>query len=220
LVQKNSLLEGNWPETVNRLVVETDKAVEKIDIKSLLECDFSITTKNSLTASRIVLLDMLKEYFSYRCCLDCGVPKVTLEGTLEDWTKLQDKVVQLRQLDLDMDFWLDRLDPVIWKLVETYKGNVDEEFWPKIISKQSFVSGPSIVTGWTTALYPYKVNGSKIDGQLQVTLLMEVVAGFLGAQQKSLENSDELVVSPVIGWFVVDDKTIEILDFIQFFFSL
>ncbi|GBB84556.1 hypothetical protein RclHR1_11110005 [Rhizophagus clarus] len=224
LVQKNSLLEGNWPEAVNRLVVSTDQAVEKIDVKSLLECDFSTTTKNSLTASRIVLLDMLKEYFSYKMYTACGIPKVTLEGTLEDWTKLQEKVIQLRQLDLDMDFWLDKLDPVVWKLVETYKGNVDEEFWSKIISRQSFGSGPSRITGWSLAFYPYKINGKKLEhdflkpddiptGRVEVPfttdtgLSLKFVAGFLGAQQKSLEDSDELIVSPVIGWFVIDDKT-------------
>ncbi|CAB4410785.1 unnamed protein product [Rhizophagus irregularis] len=163
LFSKNSRLEGDWPEAINRLVVKTDEAVEKIDIKTLLECDFSTTTKNSLTASRIVLLDMLKEYFTYKGYSRCGIPKVTLEGTLEDWIKLQEKVIQLRQLDLDMDFWLDRLDPVVWKLVETYKGNVDEEFWSKIISKDSFGSGPSWVTGWTTALYPYRMDGEKLE---------------------------------------------------------
>ena len=57
-------LEGDWPEAINRLVVKTDEAVEKVDIKSLLECDFSTTTKSSLTAS---LLDMVKAYFSYAC---------------------------------------------------------------------------------------------------------------------------------------------------------
>src|ERR1051325_5076162 len=146
----NSRIEGDWPEAVNRLVVKTDQAVEKIDIKSLLECDFSTTTKNSLTASRIVLLDMVKAYFTYEIMFLCGIPKVTLEGTLEDWTKLQEKVIQLRQLNLDMDFWLDRLDPVIWKLVETYKGEVDEEFWARIVSKKRFGSGGgmSTVGGW------------------------------------------------------------------------
>ncbi|CAB4491554.1 unnamed protein product [Rhizophagus irregularis] len=156
--------------------------------------------------------------------LCCGIPKITLEGTLEDWTKLQEKVIQLRQLDLDMDFWLDKLDPVVWQLIETYKGNVDEDFWSKIISLQSFGSGPSYVTGWTMALFPYKNNGKKLegntitpddfpDGRVEVPfttdtgLSLKFVAGFLGAQQKSLENSDELVVSPVIGWFVIDDKT-------------
>jgi hypothetical protein len=224
LVLENSRLKGDWPEAVNRFVVKADKAVEKIDVKSLLECNFSTTTKTSLTASRIVLLDMLKEYFSFMCYSACGIPKVTLEGTLEDWIKLQEKVVQLRQLDLDMDFWLDRLDPVVWKLVETYKGNVDEEFWSKIISKQSFFSVPSVITGWTTAFYPYKIDGEKFDGSsiipdeipngrvgvpfsTDLGLDLKFVAGFLGAQQKSLENSNELVVSPVIGWFVIDNKT-------------
>ncbi|CAB4397351.1 unnamed protein product [Rhizophagus irregularis] len=204
-----------------RFVKHKDK--EEIAI-CIDECDFSTTTKNSLTASRIVLLDMLKEYFTYKGYSRCGIPKVTLEGTLEDWIKLQEKVIQLRQLDLDMDFWLDRLDPVVWKLVETYKGNVDEEFWSKIISKDSFGSGPSWVTGWTTALYPYRMDGEKLerdtinpdyipDGRVEVPFTtdtgfcLKLVSGFLGAQQKSLEDSDELVVSPVIGWFVIDDET-------------
>ncbi|CAI2187189.1 12307_t:CDS:1, partial [Funneliformis geosporum] len=138
----NSCFEGDWPEVVNRLVVKTDQAIEKIDLKSLLECDFSTTTKNSLTASRIVLLDMVKAYFSYKICTLCGIPKVTLEGTLEDWEKVQEKVIQLRQLNLDLDFWLDRLEPVICKLIETYKGKIDEEFWARIASNESFGSGP------------------------------------------------------------------------------
>jgi hypothetical protein len=46
----------------------------------------------------------------------CGIPKFTLR--ILDNKKLQEEVVQLCQLDLDMDFWLNtRLDPVVWKLV-------------------------------------------------------------------------------------------------------
>ncbi|GBB91084.1 hypothetical protein RclHR1_01820013 [Rhizophagus clarus] len=228
---KGSRLEGDWPEVVNRLVVKTDQAVEKIDIKPLLECNFSTTTKNSLTASRIVLLDMVKAYFEFEVdCTLCGIPKITLEGTLEDWTKLQEKVIQLRQLDLGMDFWLDRLDPVIWKLVETYKGEVDEEFWAKIASEEEFGSGCNgEIYGWLVAFYPYDERGSKLGynsivpsdipgGRVTVPFTtitndteekLKFVAGFLGAQQKTLENSDELVVSPVIGWFVNDDKTVD-----------
>ncbi|CAB4410850.1 unnamed protein product [Rhizophagus irregularis] len=223
LYSENTSLKGDWPEVVNRLVVKTDQAVEKIDIKSLLECDFTTTTKTSLTASRIVLLDMVKAYFTYKLRTRCGIPKVTLEGTLEDWIKLQEKVIQLRQLDLDMDFWLDRLDPVIWKLVETYKGEVDQEFWATIASRQRFGSGFSgDISGWMAAFYPYTKNGTKIghnslvpssipSGNVAVPfttdteLKLKFVAGFLGAQQNAFENSNELVVSPIIGWFIIDD---------------
>ncbi|RIB10012.1 hypothetical protein C2G38_1887320, partial [Gigaspora rosea] len=142
--------EGNWPVAINRLVTAADKHVEKMDIKNLLECNFSTTTSNSLTASRIVLLDSVKSYFKYSFSTLCGIPKVTLEGTLEDWMKLQEKVVHLRKLNLELDFWLDRLEPVIWNLVATYRGEVDEDFWGRIvkIDKVFGSGGGTFVSGW------------------------------------------------------------------------
>ena len=75
-------------------------------------------------------------------------------------------------------------------------------------------------------MYADKINGTKIhynsiepsdipDGRVAVPfkvdsdLYLKFVAGFLGAQQKNLENSNELVVSPIIGWSVIDDKNPE-----------
>ncbi|CAG8731111.1 14192_t:CDS:2, partial [Dentiscutata heterogama] len=178
----------NWPKAVDRFVKEADKRVEKIDLAQLLECDFSTTTSNSLTASRIVLLDMVKVYFKYRIAACCGIPKVTFEGTHEDWTKLQEKVIKLRNLNLELDFWLDRLDPAILKLVDTYRGEIDEDFWSKIITKKSYGSGGNFtINGWIAAFFPYD-------------------PGFIGASQEVLEDfGGESVVSPVIGWAVIDD---------------
>ena len=117
---------------------------------------------------------------------------------------------------------MDRLEPVICKLIETYKGKVNEEFWAKIASKQYFGSGPSNISGLMMAFYPYDIYGNKVNynsiepgdipnGRVAVPfevdgLPLKFIAGFLGAQQKILENSDEVIVSPVIGWCVIDDK--------------
>ncbi|CAB4390980.1 unnamed protein product [Rhizophagus irregularis] len=124
-----------------------------------------------------------------------------------------------------MDFWLDRLDPVVWKLVETYKGEIDEKFWATIASRQQYGSGYNgDIDGWMMAFFPYAKDGKKVTynslipsdiptGRVEVPFTtdtgfyLKLVAGFLGAQQYALENSNELVVSPVIGWFVIDDKT-------------
>ncbi|CAG8460782.1 32105_t:CDS:1 [Racocetra persica] len=215
---------GDWPEVVNRLVTATDNNVEKIDLKELLECNFSTTTTTSLTASRIVLLDSVKAYFRYLVSTMCGIPKVTLEGTLDDWMKIQEKVIHLRKLNLDLDFWLDRLEPVIWNLVATYRGEIDEDFWGRIvrIDKVFGSGGGTFITGWMLAFFPYNrakqpINFDRVklphlpDGIVGVPFLLDGIklkflAGFIGANQEILEGSDgESVVSPVIGWSIIDN---------------
>ncbi|CAG8784066.1 22019_t:CDS:1, partial [Racocetra persica] len=228
-VVSEKTLKGDWREAVNRLVKKTDEHVEKIELKELLECNFSTTTSTSLTASRIVLLDTVKAYFQYKVSTICGIPKVTLEGTLDDWNKLQEKVSQLRKLNLELDFWLDRLEPVIWKLVETYRGEVDEDFWGRIININTVFGsgGGTFISGWMLAFFPYDRSARTLpyhnmeipdipDGMIQVPFTIDTgyslkfIAGFVGANQEMLKNSNESVVSPVIGWFItdnVDDKS-------------
>ncbi|CAG8528248.1 20427_t:CDS:2 [Dentiscutata erythropus] len=217
--------EGDWPEVVNRLVTATDSRVEKIDLMDLLECNFSTTTTTSLTVSRIVLLDAVKAYFEYEVYTRCGIPKVTLEGTLEDWTKLQEKVIHLRKLNLELDFWLDRLEPVIWNLVATYRSEVDHDFWGRIvkIDEAHGSGGGTFVSGWLMNFFPYNRAGRPLktdsviriqnipDGIVGVPFLLDalkvkLMAGFIGANQEILEDSNgESVVSPVIGWSIIDN---------------
>ncbi|CAG8772344.1 12593_t:CDS:2 [Cetraspora pellucida] len=206
-------LEGDWPEAVNRLVIKTGERVETIDLKELLECNFSTTTSSVLAASRIVLLDMVKAYFNYKLCFRCGIPKITLEGSLEDWTKLQEKIVRLRNLNLELDFWLDRLEPVILNLVATYLGEVNEDFWGRIVKiDEVFGSGGgTFITGWMLAFFPYNRSGNPLkhdraelddipDGIVEVPFTTDIgldlkfTAGFFGANQEVLDG--ESVVSP------------------------
>ncbi|GES76050.1 DUF4419 domain-containing protein [Rhizophagus clarus] len=198
---------------VKHEVLATDEAVEKFLQQPIILLPLVVYT--------------VKAYFSYKMYFLCGIPKITLEGTLEDWVNLQEKVNKLRQLNLDMDFWLDKLDPVIWKLIETYKGEIDEEFWTKIISLNYFGSGGDFaINGWMTAFFPYRNDGKILEnnsiepndipnGRVEVPFTtdtgfsLKFVSGFLGTQQKTLENSNELVISPVICWLVIDNKDSE-----------
>ncbi|CAG8534030.1 13258_t:CDS:1 [Ambispora leptoticha] len=221
----NNILEGDWPEAIHRLENKTSEKIKKVDISKILECDFSTSTMAAKTASHVILLDALKNYFSYKISTLCGIPKVTLEGSLEDWTRIQEKVVKLRNLGLDMDFWLDRLEPVIWRLVDTYRGEIDEQFWGKVFSTTKIYGsgGGTYWTGWITAFFPYDKSDAKIthnkidiyyipDGRVHVPfstdlgLNLNFVAGFLGARQELVTNEDdtEVYVSSLIGWFVVD----------------
>ena len=115
----------------------------------------------------------MKHYFDYHVgCVGCGIPKVYLEGTLEDWEKLLIKVKSLEKYELK--WWTDNLQKVINKIIETKKGNVDVIFWKYFIfsSIRQYVEyGPSgigkklsnqkYIGGWILYFFPYSNDGIK-----------------------------------------------------------
>ena len=46
---------------------------------------FTTTTVNDRVVAAVSVMSTLQNYFEYVCCLMCGIPKVTLLGTVEDW---------------------------------------------------------------------------------------------------------------------------------------
>src|SRR5439155_25245546 len=126
----------------------------------------------------------------------------------------------LRDLRLELDFWLNRLDPVI----SIYRGNVDKNFWNMVIFDVPYLSGMPTPcwNGWISTLFPYKNSGGKIlenaiipsqipSGLVYVPFKMFVgasefklkfAAGFLSARQDKID--EEYIISPAIGWYAVD----------------
>jgi len=117
--------------------------------------NFSTTGHLERALHELTLMDCMKSYFDFRCSTCCGISKVKLMGTLEDWKALQEMVSNLRQYDLD--WWIDHLQPVVDKIVKTYEGEQDSKFWYTIYKKYStHGSGASTyVTGWITTFFPY-----------------------------------------------------------------
>nr|CAG8648685.1 13011_t:CDS:2 [Entrophospora candida] len=225
---------GDWDQAVQRLTDATDSQVkDEVGIKRLLECNFTTTTPTTKTASNIVLLDTVKSYFSYRMTSCCGIPKITLTGTLEDWMKIQEKLVQLRKLNLDLDFWLNKLDPIIGEFVSTYKGEIHEDFWSRVLSYQSYGSGEPTLSGWITTFFPYTCDGHPLGGiaklgdlpygrvsvpfigsfdEVGMDLKLQLVTGFIGHKQESVNNNDgdvEIIVSPVISWAIAENNELQ-----------
>jgi hypothetical protein len=63
-------------------------------------------------------MDAMKSYFKYALVGGCGISKVMLTGTLEDWQKVKEKTDNLRKYDCD--WWLDYMIPVLDKFISAY----------------------------------------------------------------------------------------------------
>lgn len=96
-----------------------------------------------------------RRYFDYEAHTVCGIPRVTLLGTADDWRDLRRRVSDMATYDLA--WWVEALRPVCDKFVETAEGRPDPSFW-KAIYKPRAVYGATLITGWIGRLFPYLVD--------------------------------------------------------------
>ena len=57
----------------------------------------------------------------------CGIPKVKLIGSSDDWAQLIEKTKKLAEFELEQ--WISSLIPVLEKILKAYEGEVDTVFW-------------------------------------------------------------------------------------------
>jgi len=141
----------DWQKAMELWSKQIDENV-KADITDLMVCDFSTTTPIIRTASRVVMMDALKQYFDYRLYMICGIPWITVRGTVDDWKQIRERVEIIGQYDLE--WWTNRLLPICDGIIETVAGKPNLEFWKHICKPESMYGG-EVITGWLADLFPY-----------------------------------------------------------------
>merc|ERR1712061_463020 len=114
---------------------------------------FSTSTPVSTIAFQIGLMDTFQEYFTYVVRCGCGIPSITLRGTISDWQTIRVNAECLK--DYKLDWWLAELLPVLDEFVPTARGNPNPEFWASICNYAGGSGMATPITGWLSVLYPY-----------------------------------------------------------------
>ena len=120
--------------------------------RDLIVSDFSTTTRLQKVSSEIVLMDAMSQYFDYAVYTLCSIPRVTLEGTVEDWENIRDRVRTLSEFDLN--WWTDELLPVMDQLVRTAQGHPELDFWAEWYKVRGGSGGP-FISGHVKKFFPY-----------------------------------------------------------------
>lgn len=116
---------------------------------------FTTTSIVEATACHITLMDAVQSYFDYEFITSCGIPRITLEGTPEDWQAIRQRAGHLAQFDCE--WWTKHLLPVLDQFAATAKGQVDQPWWQSFF-KQNDNSGGPYITGHIINLFPYVVS--------------------------------------------------------------
>ncbi|KAJ7374203.1 hypothetical protein OS493_007276 [Desmophyllum pertusum] len=162
-----------------------------------MTADFSTTTAVQKIVSQITLMYSVQEYFHYGMTTRCGIPAVEMLGIEDDWSKLKSKLKVLRTLlepienDLGLPSeWWDLVERVFRKLLATYQGKPDTEWWSHINELREGVQ----------VCVPLVIKDPS-DVQDTATL----VAGMLGFTIHT-DDTKEVSVQPFQGWSLVLSK--------------
>jgi hypothetical protein len=125
-------------------------------IHDALICDFTTTTAEARTASEVAIMDTYSHYFRYtiKMCV-CGIPQITLTGSVDDWQRMRERIEIFESFG--MDWWVQRLRPILDQFVLAAAGEPEREFWQGMYKFRPRF-GPydaSMVTGWVVDLFPY-----------------------------------------------------------------
>jgi Domain of unknown function (DUF4419) len=144
--------QGCFAEWSNQIAAHIGKQ------RDLVVAAFSTTGPIERAASELVLMSAMKSYFSFSLLTRCGIPSVTLLGTVEDWRAIRRRAEVLAELDLSA--WVAVLLPVLDQLVAAASGSADRRFWQSIYKQRGDSGGP-YVTGWINVLFPYLDGASR-----------------------------------------------------------
>jgi hypothetical protein len=160
IVRRDDFVKGSpenpWPEVFEGFSAAIREHIGE-ETHRLIVADFSTTGPVERAASEVVLMDAMQAFFSYEFHTMCGIPSVTLEGTVEDWGALSQRVEEFAQLDLE--WWVKPLRPILKQLVAAASGDIDRAFWESIYKwRGPKGSGSPHLTGWVLDLFPYLSN--------------------------------------------------------------
>lgn len=145
----------NGPEDWAKVISEWAEDIGDFipgELSRALLCDFTTTTPAARIASQVVMMDAFQRFFDYRVYCICGIPSITLAGTVEDWRRILSRVEHLGQYELR--WWTDRLLPICEAFAQTAEGNPPREFW-RSVYKPEGIYGEEVITGWLADLFPY-----------------------------------------------------------------
>jgi hypothetical protein len=151
--------DNNWPGVFPEFgdSIEANTGPALLD---LVTGDFSTTSPAEKIAFQITLMDAMKSYFTYSVTTLCGIPEITLEGSVQDWQKIEAKTQELAQYELS--WWTDELLPVLREFTNTAAGRPNQEFWQAIYKMPFRGSGSPDISGWILNFFPYKDLGGNL----------------------------------------------------------
>ena len=206
------------------MISQISRNINKPDYTTAMASDFSQSSPVDRIVNSIMLMFSFQEYFEYRAVILCGIPGVIMLGSEEDWISLINKLEQvedlLKPIDevLQMAEWFSSSKNVLKKLLETFRGNPDKDWWSRIMTIGGGGCGGWNPPGWFVQDFlgfddrDFKQSGVNVvpltlidhNGDEEEAALVAGVTGF-AITEVTDANVTFPAVQSVLGWGLLMD---------------
>lgn len=154
------------------------------EVRPLIGPSFSTTGNIERHVTNLTVMDFFKQFFNYIVRAGCGIPKVTLTGSVEDWKTLRSAAQKLMDY-VEMDWWGKYILPVLDEFVNARDAKLNVKFWDCVYKPVPIsISGmlrysdmnESTLAGWMINFCPYvgTANQSKLSKNERMLTLTEI----------------------------------------------
>ncbi|KDO25409.1 hypothetical protein SPRG_09351 [Saprolegnia parasitica CBS 223.65] len=241
LIQFGLYVDGNAEELRSSLVKHEGKKELVVDaIETLYSVDFGALSKQMVDKMDehlvdpglkhwvlpVVLVAAMKKYFSFKFGLCCGIPHVTLLGTVDYWQDIRRRLDKLASYGERMQQWTAMLAPILDQFVAAAKSQADVAFLDRICSHEGGGSGPRYLNGWISVFCVFndegKWQGDKYDKccnaspirmivmyDFPLVDMQDILPGYLTVDVTTDDNGTEckaLMFAGHMAYCIGDDK--------------
>ena len=205
-----------------------DKITENIgkEITDILTPNFSTSTNETIIAGKASIMSTFKMFFDFHFGFaSCGIPYIILEGNLNDWEKILEKLKYLSKYDFDINL----IEKDIIEIINTKKGKINLDFWRKIIMETrekteehipcSFLSTTverEFITGWILHFY----NEEKVKKDKLNKLIKEIVEAKVNIEDLETGEKKRGVISSGITDLKQDLNSFVVEPIVNYSFSV
>ncbi|KKR04293.1 MAG: hypothetical protein UT30_C0009G0003 [Candidatus Uhrbacteria bacterium GW2011_GWF2_39_13] len=163
-IEHNGLVRGSlspWHEAIELFCPALQEKVPSMLMQDML-APFSTDTMEAQLARLVTFMDAASPFYEYSVRTLCGIPRVRMLGTAEDWQMLATSVANLSRFFGDtLEKYFRYLIPVTDKLAAQAAGQAhDNTFWVSLYKYKS-ESGGAKCNGWITAFLNFIFDSEK-----------------------------------------------------------
>ena len=145
---------AGWADFAYKIGTMIQDNVVDPELREWMMPAFTTTTSHDVVIASIVMMASMQKYFSYSCCICCGIPSVTLLGNKADYELILQRLSKLRNYGKEPNIFVDLLTPVMKRFIRSFDEPESEDtldFWNRIFSSSNMGSGPDYYSGWITS---------------------------------------------------------------------